>query len=373
QAIFALPSGQKAKVARISTFDGDRDEAFPPQAVTVCLDRDLDVGRGEMLVQPRNLPRVGRAIEAMVIWMHPTPLVLGRRIAVKHLTRWVNATVVAVRHRIDLATIHRQDATTLGENEIGRVALELTEDIAFDPYARNRATGALILVDPDDNATLGAALILERGLTRKSLYGDNRKSLYGDNHDTNAARSDDATSGNTDRISPSERQTRLGQRPCTLWIEGATAADIITLARRLERRLFDAGRIAVFIDPSTAPEAPHTEGDADARHHHDATRLHLAKQARMLNDAGLIAIVAVPLTGGGDPAESSMGKRVAAIVGKDRLVPLRVDVDPGSNTDIEADLSAGNSNPVPKQDAPPIERWTTLALAYTRLGDSDET
>ena len=148
--------------------DGRRTEiaeAFAPMSVTLLLDDDVDISRGDMICRPHNRPAAAQDIEAMVCWMSSEVALARRsRLVVKHTTRTVKAIVTDLHYRIDVNTLHRDEsATQLGLNEIGRVRLRLTQPIFCDPYARNRTTGGLILIDEGTNATVGAAMITEAG------------------------------------------------------------------------------------------------------------------------------------------------------------------------------------------------------------------
>ena len=159
--VMALPSGALSTIASIDTADGPIEEAFPPMAVTVRLEDDIDIARGDVLVRPGNVPHVGQDIEAMVCWMHERPLAPRARYVVKHTTRSANASVSNLAYRLDIDSLHRDlDADALELNEIGRISLRTASPLFFDEYRRNRATGSFILIDPTTYETLGAGLIL---------------------------------------------------------------------------------------------------------------------------------------------------------------------------------------------------------------------
>jgi len=161
--VLHLPSGFGTKVQRIESAGTEVTEAFAPMSVTLLLDDDVDISRGDMICRPHNRPAVAQDIEAMVCWMaSDTKLARRSRLVVKHTSRTVKAIVTDLHYRIDVNTLHRDEAATgLGLNEIGRVRLRLTQPIFCDPYARNRTTGGLILIDEGTNATVGAAMITE--------------------------------------------------------------------------------------------------------------------------------------------------------------------------------------------------------------------
>jgi bifunctional enzyme CysN/CysC len=160
--VMVLPSGFTSRIASIETADGPLDEAFPPLSVTVRLEDELDVSRGDMLCRPGNQARVSQDIEAMVCWMDEArPLKLRGKYAVKHTTSDVRAIVKDVQYQLDINTLHRNEAATeLKLNEIGRVTLRTTKPLLCDDYRRNRATGGFIIIDEADNRTVGAGIIV---------------------------------------------------------------------------------------------------------------------------------------------------------------------------------------------------------------------
>ena len=161
--VLHLPSGFSTHVRRIEAVGTPVSEAFAPMSVTLLLDDDVDISRGDMICRPNNRPAAAQDIEAMICWMSSEAVLARRsRLVVKHTSRTVKAIVTDLHYRIDVNTLHRDEsAAQLGLNEIGRVRLRLTQPIFCDPYARNRTTGGLILIDESTNATVGAAMITE--------------------------------------------------------------------------------------------------------------------------------------------------------------------------------------------------------------------
>jgi bifunctional enzyme CysN/CysC len=158
--VTVLPAGLTTRVKTLDTFDGELVEAFPPQSVTVLLEDDVDVSRGDMLVGAGAAPSVTRQIEADICWMTDDPLVARGRYVVRHTTREVRAIVDSVVHKIDLHTLEPDaSATQLELNDIGAVQLRLSAPLVVDDYRRNRETGAFILIDEATNATVAAGMI----------------------------------------------------------------------------------------------------------------------------------------------------------------------------------------------------------------------
>ncbi len=158
--ILALPSGQRSRVKSIETFDGALEEAVAPMSVTLTLEDEVDISRGDMLASAQKPPDAARQFDASVVWMNEQPLDLSRRYVLKHTTQTLPAEVKAVKHRVNIKTLEHEPADRLEMNGIGVLRIETSRPIYFDAYTQNRATGSLILIDPETNATVGAGMIL---------------------------------------------------------------------------------------------------------------------------------------------------------------------------------------------------------------------
>jgi sulfate adenylyltransferase subunit 1 len=161
--VMVLPSGFTSRVSAIETADGPVEEAYPPMSVTVRLEDEIDISRGDMICRPNNSPAVAQDIDAMICWMDETrPMTVGAKYAIKHTTRSARAVVRDLNYRLDINTLHRNEsATELRLNEIGRVRLRTTVPLLADPYRRNRTTGGFIVIDESSNRTVGAGIIVE--------------------------------------------------------------------------------------------------------------------------------------------------------------------------------------------------------------------
>ena len=158
--VVVLPSGLTTKIAAIDSFDTEVDAAFPPMSVTIRLEDEVDVSRGDMICRPTNQPTVAQDIDAMVCWMVNRPMKVGQKLAFKHTTRTGRAVVKGLHYKLDVNTLHRDqtvDALTL--NEVGRVSLRTTVPLLCDPYSVNRSTGAFVLIDEATGDTVGACMI----------------------------------------------------------------------------------------------------------------------------------------------------------------------------------------------------------------------
>jgi bifunctional enzyme CysN/CysC len=158
--VLVLPSGLPSRIAAIDTADGPVDEAFPPMAITVRLEDEIDISRGDLICRPHNAPKVTQDLDATICWMTDQPLVPGRKLTIKHTTRTARVLVKQLNYRLDVNTLHRDEAATqLGLNDIGRVRLRSTKPLLCDEYRRNRATGGFVLIDEATNATVAGGII----------------------------------------------------------------------------------------------------------------------------------------------------------------------------------------------------------------------
>jgi bifunctional enzyme CysN/CysC len=305
--VMALPSGRRTRVAAIVTRSGQLAYAFAPQSVTVCMEDPIDLSRGDMLVHPKNVPQVSREVEAMLVWMAEESLFLHRPYLLKHTTRLVKGTVAEMHYRIEPDNLHRAEADTLRLNEIGRVSLHLYQPLCWDEYARNRATGSFILIDPASNATVGAGMLIDRARARTPL--------------SRTARGDSGLHPPVPApvlVTPEERAALLRQRPVTFWLTGLSGAGKSTIARLLERRLTDAGHACTVLDGDTVRQGLNRDlGFSPGDRTENIRRV--AEVARLFNDAGVIVITALISPYRSDRAEAR------AIVGEGRFLEVFVD------------------------------------------------
>ncbi len=159
--VMALPSGLTSRIVAIDGPGGGVEVAYPPMSVTIRLEDDLDISRGDMLCRPNNAPMSLQDVDAMVCWMTEQPLRAGAKLAVKHTTRTARAVVRALQYRLDVNTLHRTpDVETLGLNDIGRIQMRTTAPLFCDEYHRNRTTGGFVLIDESTNRTVGAGMVV---------------------------------------------------------------------------------------------------------------------------------------------------------------------------------------------------------------------
>ncbi len=159
--VMVLPSGFLSTIVKIDTFDGEVEEAFPPMSVTLLLDDDIDISRGDMIVRENNHPRVEQDVEAMVCWFAEKPLQLRGKYILRHTTQEVRCIIKDIRYKMDVNTLHRNlEDQHIGMNDIARVVLRTTKPLFMDAYRNNRITGSVIFVDEGTNNTVGAGMII---------------------------------------------------------------------------------------------------------------------------------------------------------------------------------------------------------------------
>ncbi len=249
--ITVLPSGRSAEVARIVTFDGELAEAHAPLSVTLVLDRELDISRGDLIVSAHAKATVSKHLKAALVWMDARPLERNRRYLLKHTSQTVPAFVSAIEHRTNIATLAHEPAETLEMNGIGVVSIDLLRPIALDLYGENRSTGAFILIDAETNSTAAAGMITAASGQAVSASGP---------------------------VTAEEKAARWGHRGGALELTGP-----VELIDRVERSLFARGAITARIEADAEPFSIH------------AGMVDLLVRSNVLS--GMIALV-VNLTGG---------------------------------------------------------------------------
>src|SRR5882762_7783253 len=218
--VLALPSGRKTRVRSIVSYDGDLPEAFAPMSVTLQLEDEIDLSRGDMLVSSEHGPRVSKRFHASVVWLDGTPMEVGRTYIVKHTAKQTKIRALGISHRVNIHTLEPEHATQLNMNDIASVEFEAHAPLFFDPYTRNRATGSFILIDTISNATVGAGMIQEFPVDRR--IQEKREIAFPE------------IAGNP--VSAEERYRRHGHHPAIFLLENRPA-----VASKLERALFEKG------------------------------------------------------------------------------------------------------------------------------------
>ena len=237
--VVALPSMKKSRVKSIVTYDGELEFAFPPQAITITLEDEIDVSRGEMLVHPDNLPRIERNFEAMLVWMDENKMDPEQQFFIKHTTNLTRVKIDNIRYKVNVNTMEQSMTDALELNEIGRVVFTSNKPLFFDPYKQNKNTGAFILIDPITNNTCAVGMIIDKV---------NAKDLS-----TNITEADRQRMRTGESIIPAEARSRRYEQEGHIYNVTGEAAD--EFAYTLERRLFDIGKIVVVIDGRELKEA----------------------------------------------------------------------------------------------------------------------
>lgn len=322
--IAVLPSGKTSRVKSIVTFDGELEQATPGEAVTLTLEDEIDVSRGDMLVHADSRPRIADSFEAMLVWMGEEPMLPGKKYDIKRATSYVPGSIASISHKVDVNTLEKGAASSLQLNEIGKVKVSLDAPIALDGYAQNRTTGAFIVIDRLTNGTVGAGMIIADPVAHGS----------GGHH------------GALAHVSTEERATRFGQQPATVLFTGLSGAGKSTLAYAVERKLFDMGR-AVYVLDGQNLRHDLNKGLPQDRAGRTENWRRAAHVARQFNEAGLITLAAFV-------APDAEGREQAkALIGAERLITVYVQASPQTcrQRDPQGLYAAGGDN-IPGESFP---------------------
>ena len=232
--VTVLPSGKSSRVKSIVTFEGEIEEAFPPMSVTLTLEDEIDVSRGDVLVHSTDVPEVTNRFDAMVVWMSEGELVAGRQYDVKLATTTIAGGVTNIRHRVDVNTLERSEVNTLVLNDIARCEITLERPVIADDYKQHNGTGSFIIVDRLTNATVAAGMVI----------GDSAAFEQGDIEIVTEAQVDAA-----------DKARRFGQQAATVVVSGGTDAQRDMVLYSVEKALFNAGRAVAVLNAATVPAA----------------------------------------------------------------------------------------------------------------------
>jgi bifunctional enzyme CysN/CysC len=266
ERVKVLPSGKESRVARIVTYDGDLDEAIAGQSVTVTLEDEIDISRGDVLCTADAPAGVADQFETTLVWMSEEPMLPGRSYLLKIGTRTVTATISGLKYRVNVNTMEHLAAKTLDLNEVGICNLNLDQPIAFDPYSENRDTGGFVLIDRMTNSTVGAGL-LHFALRRS-------QNIHWQAVD----------------VDKKVRSSIKGQKACVLWLTGLSGAGKSTIANMLEKRLHAEGRHTYLLDGDNVRHGLNRDlGFTDVDRVENIRRV--GEVAKLMVDAGLIVLV----------------------------------------------------------------------------------
>lgn len=322
-AITVLPSGKSSQIKSIVTFDGELEQAIAGQAITLTLEDEIDISRGDLIVSAQDSVRSSDHFEAMLVWMGEEPLLPGKRYDFKRATSYIPGNVSAIEHRVDVNTLAHNAVSRLQLNEVGWVRISLDAPLALDDYQANRTTGAFIVIDRLSNITVGAGMIIAPN---------------------NAPCPTRSIAKN--RVSRDERTLRLGQQPVTVLFSGLSGAGKSTLAYAVERKLFDTGRAVYVLDGQNLRHDINKGLPLDRAGRAENWR-RAAQVARQFNEAGLITLAAfvAPDAEGREQAKAS--------IGKERLITVYVQASPQvcQERDPQGLYAAGEDN-IPGESFP---------------------
>ncbi|MBF8781833.1 sulfate adenylyltransferase subunit CysN [Pseudomonas fulva] len=298
--VVVLPSGKSSRVKSIVTYEGELEHAGPGQAVTLTMEDEIDISRGDLLVHADNVPPVTDQFDAMLVWMAEEPMLPGKKYDIKRATSYVPGSIASITHKVDVNTLERGAASALQLNEIGRVKVSLDSAIALDGYDSNRTTGAFIVIDRLTNGTVGAGMIIAPPVLPHGGSGQHGKAAH---------------------VSTEERALRFGQQPATVLFSGLSGAGKSTLAYAVERKLFDMGR-AVYVLDGQNLRHDLNKGLPQDRAGRTENWRRAAHVARQFNEAGLLTLAAFV-------APDAEGREQAkALIGQERLVTVYVQASP---------------------------------------------
>ncbi|TDQ39022.1 sulfate adenylyltransferase subunit CysN [Thiopseudomonas denitrificans] len=343
--IKVLPAGTQSRIKSIVTFEGELDAAIAGQAVTLTLEDEIDISRGDLIVHDGSQPLVSNQLKATLVWLAEDPLQPGKRYDFKRATSYIPGNVVQIDQRIDVNNLEKSPASQLQLNEVAEVSISLDAPLAIDSYQDNRTTGAFIVIDRMTNITVGAGMI------------------------HSPVRSDGGRELGKGRVSNAERQLRLGQQPATLLFTGLSGAGKSTLAYALERKLFDSGR-AVFVLDGQNLRHDLNKGLPQDRSGRTENWRRAAQVARQFNEAGLISLCAFV-------APDAEGREQArAIIGKERLITIYVQASPDvcRERDPQGLYAAGEDN-IPGESFPydiPLDADLVINTQLTSVDEAVE-
>ena len=335
------PSGRTTAIARIVTFDGDLEEAEAGRAVVVTTADEIDIGRGDVIVDLAYPPQRGRQVTATIVWMSEAELVVGREYLLAQGGQTMSCRVSEVMGRLDVDTLESVPAAAMRLNDIATVTVRTDTELIFDPYTQNRTTGSFILIDRASNATVAA------GMIEAAAPAPGWEAVPGATLERQRS-----------SISGTERAARLGQRPVTVLLTGLTGAGKSTIASALERELFERGRTTVRLDGENMRLGVSRDLGFSSRDRSENVR-RTAELARLVNDQGLIAIAALVAP------SAAVRERARELIGTERFVEVFLDPP------LEVCRSRDHAGLYEAADRGEIRQFPGVSAPYDKPADAD--
>lgn len=305
--IMVLPSRKQSFIKEIVTYDGNCDYAFPPQSVTVTLQDEIDVSRGDMIVHPNNLPKIERHFEAMLVWMDVDPMKQGTQFIIRQTSQTSKARIDKIRYLVDVNTLEKKESTTFELNEIGRVVITTVKPLFFDAYKKNRQTGSFIFIDPVTHNTCAVGMIIDK------LSSDQLPSQIVD-------LDLEKISSGVGLITKREYEKSYQQSGATIWITGLHGSGKNELAYTLQRNLFDMGAKVMLLDGKSVRSGLSRELDYSPTDRAEHMR-RVAHMCKLMNDQGILVICSFL------SPNQSIREQVSEIIGKSNFQLIYIDAD----------------------------------------------
>jgi len=304
--VLVLPSRKTSRVKEIVTYDESPEMAFPPQSVSLTLEDEIDVSRGDMLVHPANIPVISRHFEAMLVWMDEKPMDFNTQFYIKHNSNTTKARIDNINYMMNINTLEKYQTRAFNLNEIGHVTITSVKPLFFDPYQKNRQTGSFILIDPMTHNTVAVGMITDKTSAQQT-------------HRITQHEFQQVVKGEL-LIDLDTKERRFNQKPHTLWITGLHGSGKNELAYTLYRELFHQGATVVLFDGKSVRAGLSRELDYSPADRAEHLR-RVAHLCRLLNDQGILVICSFV------SPDQSVRNQVSNIIGEDKFHLTYLDAD----------------------------------------------
>ena len=336
-SIKALPSLKTSKIKEIVTADGNLDEAFAPQAITIVLEDEIDISSGEMIVHTNNVPKIASHFEAITVWMDAAPLRKSNDYIIRHAGQTSQARIDALKYKIDVNTLHKNATEELNLNEIGRIVVSANKPLFYDSYSKNRATGSFILIDPITNNTVASGMILD-GVSPDNLNKtDDDKTVLEDHIQKREFQWESGFVTSKDRTIKNRHKGKL---VVITGVEGVGKHDV---AKRLEQQLFNLNMNSYYLGAGNV--AGGLDADiGDAFWDRDEHIRRIGELSRIMTDAGLILITPINNADDYDLEKLKMlnspNELLVINIGDSILESDAVDINLDANPDIKSSINS---------------------------------